>query len=127
MMYRSTFLGFLLFLTTLLQAADSKEKVYKLWYDRPAPNNGAVFEENWSDRPTDTDWERYSLPIGNGYIGASIFGRTDTERILLSDKTLHIKGLWGTETNTAFTTMCFTKPGRRPKGSIQKNGRHTVP
>ena len=43
MMYRSTFLGFLLFLTTLLQAADSKEKVYKLWYDRPAPTNGAVF------------------------------------------------------------------------------------
>lgn len=105
MMYRSTFLGFLLSLTALLQAADGKEKVYKLWYDRPAPNNGAVFEENWSDRPTDTDWERYSLPIGNGYMGASIFGRTDTERILLSDKTLHIKGLWGTETNTAFANI----------------------
>lgn len=38
-------------------------------------------------------------------MGASIFGRTDTERILLSDKTLHIKGLWGTETNTAFANI----------------------
>ena len=26
-------------------------------------------------------WERYSLPIGNGYFGVSIFGRTDEERI----------------------------------------------
>lgn len=26
-------------------------------------------------------WEEYSLPLGNGYFGASIFGRTDVERI----------------------------------------------
>lgn len=26
-------------------------------------------------------WEQYSLPIGNGYFGASIFGRTDSEKI----------------------------------------------
>ena len=26
-------------------------------------------------------WERYSLPIGNGYFGVSVFGRTDEERI----------------------------------------------
>ena len=26
-------------------------------------------------------WEKYSLPIGNGYFGASVFGGTDTERI----------------------------------------------
>lgn len=30
---------------------------------------------------TNEDWERYSLPIGNGYFGASIFGGTDKERI----------------------------------------------
>lgn len=26
-------------------------------------------------------WERYSLPIGNGYFGVNIFGGTDEERI----------------------------------------------
>ena len=26
-------------------------------------------------------WEQYSLPLGNGYFGASVFGRTDAERI----------------------------------------------
>ena len=29
-------------------------------------------------------WEQYSLPLGNGYFGASVFGRTDAERIQFS-------------------------------------------
>ena len=66
--------------------ANTQQKVYKLWYDMPAPNNGAVFRPNESDRPIDLDWENSSLPIGNGYMGASIFGRTDTERIQITDK-----------------------------------------
>lgn len=85
--------------------ANTQQKVYKLWYDMPAPNNGAVFRPNESDRPIDLDWENSSLPIGNGYMGASIFGRTDTERIQITDKTLHIKGLWGVETQTAFADL----------------------
>ena len=32
-------------------------------------------------------WERYSLPIGNGYFGASIFGRADSERIQFTTNT----------------------------------------
>ena len=36
----------------------------------------------------DDDWERWSLPLGNGYFGANVFGRTDTERIQLTEKTL---------------------------------------
>ena len=32
-------------------------------------------------------WEKYSLPIGNGYFGASIFGRTDSERIQFTTNT----------------------------------------
>ena len=30
---------------------------------------------------TNDGWERYSLPIGNGYGGASVFGGTDEERL----------------------------------------------
>lgn len=86
-------------------AVDAQQKVYKLWYDAPAPNNGAVFRLNESDRPIDLDWENSSLPIGNSYMGASIFGRIDTERIQITDKTLHIKGLWGVETQTAFADL----------------------
>ena len=32
-------------------------------------------------------WEKYSLPIGNGYFGASMFGRTDSERIQFTTNT----------------------------------------
>ncbi len=30
---------------------------------------------------TNEGWEKYSLPIGNGYSGASVFGGTDAERV----------------------------------------------
>lgn len=30
---------------------------------------------------TNEGWEKYSLPIGNGYSGASVFGGTDVERV----------------------------------------------
>lgn len=75
---------------------------YRLWYNEPAADRGGRIPVNESDRPIDTDWERWSLPVGNGYMGASIFGGTNTERLQLTDKTMYIKGLWGSETQTAF-------------------------
>ena len=33
-------------------------------------------------------WERYSLPLGNGFFGANVFGRTVTERIQISEPSL---------------------------------------
>lgn len=35
-----------------------------------------------------TNWEQESLPIGNGWMGASIFGGAQHEQILLNEKTL---------------------------------------
>lgn len=78
---------------------------YRLWYNAPAPDTGIVFPVGESDRPLDLDWESWSLPIGNGYMGASIFGRTDSERLQFTDKTLYIKGLWNSETNTSFADV----------------------
>lgn len=45
----------------------------KLWYRRPAK-----------------DWETQALPIGNGRLGAMVFGRVKAERIQLNEDTL-----WG--------------------------------
>ena len=36
---------------------------------------------------SDEGWEKYSLPIGNGYFGASVFGGTDIERIQFTTNT----------------------------------------
>lgn len=70
-------------------------KLYSLWYNRPAFNRGADFNVTVARGfPYDEDWERWSLPIGNGYMGACIFGRTDIERIQLSEKTMGNKGCY---------------------------------
>lgn len=87
------------------QEPATTEKTYELWYDSPAPNNGGVFRIGETDRPIDLDWENRSLPIGNGYMGASVFGRTDSERLQITDKTLYIRGIWGYETQTAFADL----------------------
>ena len=36
---------------------------------------------------TNEGWEKYSLPIGNGYFGASVFGGTESERIQFTTNT----------------------------------------
>jgi len=65
--------------------SDSTQKEYKLWYDTPAPNRGRV-----SDTPTakDPDWEEWSLPLGGGHFGVNIFGRTDAERMQVTEISL---------------------------------------
>lgn len=87
--------------TTIGMYATSKgvSKPYKLWYTTPAEYVG--------DKSEPTVWEKYSLPIGNGYMGASVFGRTDTERIQLTEKTLCNKGLYGIAGLTNFAELYF--------------------
>ena len=55
-----------------------------LVYDRPAP----VLDDFLPYSTYKSAWERYSLPLGNGYFGANVFGRLDVERIQISDPTL---------------------------------------
>ena len=51
----------------------------KLWFDEPAPD-------------TNAGWERYSLPIGNGAMGATVFGRVKSERLQFNEKSLWTGG-----------------------------------
>lgn len=89
-------LSYLLISTPELAISDNTMKTYELWYDRPAFNRGACYiNGKQSNFPYDEDWERWSLPIGNGYMGAAVFGRTDTERIQISEKTLANRGCYG--------------------------------
>jgi alpha-L-fucosidase 2 len=86
----------------------SSERIYKIWDDRPAPNRGGDFNITKArGYPYDEDWELYSYPIGNGYMGANIFGRTDTERIQLTEKTLANEGLYGIGGLTSFAEINF--------------------
>ena len=66
------------------------KKQYKLWYDKPAPNRGKTpmdWPPHWA-KEKDPDWEEWSLPMGCGHLGVNIFGRTDTERIQVTEVSL---------------------------------------
>ena len=64
-----------------------EEKPLKLQYFSPADKGSS--ERN--------NWERWALPLGNGHMGAMVFGRTETERIQLNEKTLWSGGTGGTD------------------------------
>ena len=55
-------------------AATRAQQQLTLWYDKPA-----------------RDWNE-ALPLGNGRLGAMIFGRSDTELIQLNEQTLWTGG-----------------------------------
>ncbi len=58
-----------------INADATKEKTLRMWYDEPAPDS-------------DEGWENWSIPLGNGYMGANVFGLTDTERIQITEVSL---------------------------------------
>ncbi|MEU8149124.1 glycoside hydrolase family 95 protein [Nonomuraea sp. NPDC048901] len=61
------------------QAREPAAMPYTLWYDEPAPD-------------TNEGWETRSLPIGNGAMGATVFGGVGAERLQFNDKTLWTGG-----------------------------------
>lgn len=68
-------------------------KKLRLWYDEEAPygneNISKAYAANSEYRDiADDGWEKWSLPLGNGYSGINVFGRTNTERIQITDNTL---------------------------------------
>lgn len=82
-----------------------------VWFDRPNTLNGKAawyggHPEQFTNgkKPiaagqfgnADPEWERRSLPIGNGSIGANVMGSVDVERYTLNEKTL-----WRGGPNTA--------------------------
>lgn len=87
-------------LCTLLPATAQ----HVIWFDTPTGTAGRAawyggHPERFADgrKPIDAggfngnpdpEWERRSLPIGNGSIGANVMGSVATERITLNEKTL---------------------------------------
>lgn len=57
----------------------------RLWYSKPAPDRGMTEHEKWRRDP---DWESWSLPLGCGYFGVCVFGKTDNERLQITENSL---------------------------------------
>lgn len=69
----TTLLRCALLFIAVVHSAGASDRILR--YDRPAPD-------------TPEGWEREALPIGNGHIGAMIFGQVARERIQFNDITL---------------------------------------
>ena len=70
-----------------------KQKDLRLWYKEEAPygneNISKAYAATQEYKDIENDgWEKWSLPLGNGYSGINVFGRTDTERIQITDNSL---------------------------------------
>ena len=60
------------------------EQPLRLWYNQPA--NASVPDVS-SEYATDEEWLK-ALPVGNGFLGAMVFGGVDKDRIQLNEKSL---------------------------------------
>lgn len=63
---------------------DDKDNTMKLWYQAPADASVKDNPREWSNNKS---WVK-ALPIGNGYMGAMVFGDVFTERVQLNNKNL---------------------------------------
>lgn len=100
------FLTLFLIAGNLLSQINTADKIYKMWDDQPCPNTGHDYSIiKARGYPYDEDWETKSYPIGNGYMGANLFGRTDIDRIQITEKTLSNEGLYGLGGMTNFAEI----------------------
>ncbi len=60
------------------------EHSFRLWYSQPANSKVPDVKEGWENNP---EWLK-ALPVGNGFLGAMVFGDVNQERIQLNEKTL---------------------------------------
>ena len=97
------------------------EKEYKLWYDKPAPDLPITSMDSLNVKalveatPVDPAWEAWSLPLGNGYMGASVFGRTITERIQLTENSMAARSLYNGVGLTSFGELYLDFGHHDPK------------
>ena len=72
------------------------KKQYELWYrdESPYGYEDRVFFGFFEPSDPNDGWERWSLPIGNSYMGVNVFGRTETERLQITENSLYNPAVW---------------------------------
>lgn len=74
--------------------ASSERDPLVLWYNKSVSQMKTGLGGGGSNYPTQDDnaWQQLSLPIGNGDMGANVFGDVETERLTFNEKTLWTGG-----------------------------------
>ena len=63
---------------------NAEQNDLRLWYTKPSSQGGVSGEDNV--------WQQYTLPIGNGDMGANVYGEISSERLTFNEKTLWTGG-----------------------------------
>lgn len=72
----------------LMPVANAAETVgHALWADQPVMIDESAAKNL---RTLDTIWSKEVFPIGNGRLGCTVFGTTDTERIQFNEDSLWV-------------------------------------
>ena len=77
----------ILFVLTILSSKAvlaQPNQLSRLWYNKPANASIPDQQQGWRN---DAEWLK-ALPVGNGFLGAMVFGDVNKERLQLNEKTL---------------------------------------
>ena len=79
---------------TPVRANDAEGNSLRLWYDKPASQGTNILSagSGYSDDNGTNTWQQQTLPIGNGDMGANVYGEIVSEHLTFNEKTLWTGG-----------------------------------
>ncbi|MEY8427031.1 glycoside hydrolase N-terminal domain-containing protein [Lachnospiraceae bacterium 46-15] len=60
----------------------------RIWYDKPTSGGTTILSAGSGISATENVWQQLTLPIGNGDMGANIYGEIESEHLTFNEKTL---------------------------------------
>jgi len=73
----------------MLTEKAAEADVLRLWYDEPVSGGTTILQPgSFGTNTEDNQWQQLSLPIGNSYMGANVYGEIGQERLTFNQKTL---------------------------------------
>lgn len=97
---KKTIVSGIFFLMGMISFAQQQQNL-KLWYNTPANASVKDVDDGWKN---DEEWLK-GLPVGNGFIGAMVFGDVNKERLQLNDKTLWSGSVADNDNPDAFASL----------------------
>ena len=102
MKFKKILAGFLAFvmvatsvqLSPMQVKAEETRNALTLWYDEPASKGTNILSagSGYSDNDGSNTWQQQTLPIGNGDMGANVYGEIASEHLTFNEKTLWTGG-----------------------------------
>ena len=76
------------------RASAAEGNSLRLWYDEPASRGQNIIGagSGYSDYDGSNTWQQQTLPIGNGDMGANVYGEIVNEHLTFNEKTLWTGG-----------------------------------